>query len=283
MCVLSLAPAGTVQHRDDLETACLSNPDGFGYAIHTGRHILRRRSMVASTLIDRYLEDRRRFPDGPAMFHARIATSGKVDNSGCHPFFLGGTQKVAIGHNGILPIKTGTGWKSDTRILAEEVLPSHGGVDALRSAEYLASLENWMGDGNKLVILSADRRLPSFLILNEEAGHWFEGSWWSNYSYSWGGKWWASNKSYVPAGVNLGTQSDAVEEDLDLWRDIDCPACLFPLTEVAWEDGRCENCWFDLEGPWPGDLGTEEKPDCGCGTVEECDECAPWKAGQGMT
>lgn len=254
MCVLSLAPSGRVQSRDDLESACWSNPDGFGYAIHTGRHIIRRRSMVAADLIDRYLIEREQYPDGPALFHARIATSGKVDNSGCHPFYVGGNRKVVLGHNGVLPIPT-PGWKSDTRILAEEVIPSHGGIDALRDVSYLAQLEDWIGPGNKLVILSADRSLPSFLIVNEKAGHWCDGSWWSNYSYRWEPKpktpaadyWWrpdGSDARDLTPGITPAEETDDLSR---WWDDVDCPACLFPLGDDSWDDGRCENCWSDLD------------------------------------
>lgn len=245
MCVLSLAPSGKVQYKMDLENACLNNPDGFGYAIHTGRHILRRRSMDADYLIGRYLEDRNRFLDGPALFHARIATSGKVDNSGCHPFLLPGNAKVAIGHNGVLPLNMAKigGWKSDTRFFVEDIVHADGGADALASPLYIAQAEKWMGEGNKMVVLSADRRLPPFTILNEKSGHWDDGIWWSNYTYSYSKAEYTWSKDYTWKTKSVSTSS---ADDSIIWEDVECEWCSGILTEAMMEDGQCGHCWADL-------------------------------------
>jgi hypothetical protein len=258
MCVLSLAQSGEIHDREDLQTACLNNPDGFGYAIHTGRHILRRRSMDAASIIDRYLEDRSAHPNGPALFHARIATSGKVDNSGCHPFFLPTSSKVAIGHNGILPLdmKKIGGWKSDTRYFVEDIVRDVRSLSPLD----LVGIEKWMGSGNKLVILSADSSLPPYSILNEKAGHWDDGIWWSNYSYTWSDTWVSSSRGTVyPMRANYSWSNkdivpsvlkhDDDEEDrynLIQWDNEDCPWCDRPLSEAMLEDGQCGHCWADL-------------------------------------
>lgn len=240
MCLLTVAPPGVEHQELDLLTACKNNPDGFGYAIHTGRHIIRRRSMEAGPLVDRYLEERAQHLDGPALFHARIATSGRIDNSGCHPFYLPGNRKVVLAHNGVLPIKNDTGWRSDTRHLAEVVIPSHGGVAALRDPDYLSDLEAWMTTGNKVCIMSADRRLPSYVILNEKAGHWDTGAWWSNYSYY----------DWKPVKVVKVVTAQQVEDDEyldDLCEEWPCPLCGEAIGEAALEDGHCGTCWYDLE------------------------------------
>lgn len=260
MCLLTLAPAGITHSRADLETACYANPDGFGYAIHTGRHIIRRRSMDCAALIDRYLEDRSRNLDGPALFHARIATSGKVDNSGCHPFYLPGTSKVVLGHNGILPLDD-TGWKSDTRYLVEDILGPDGGVDALRNAKYLDHLERWIGKQNKLVILSADRRLPPYLIVNESAGHWTDGIWWSNYSYE--TYVWKPLKDWKPS-LLPGSTYAATSADIAEFYEL-CDNCLEPLSETALEEGQCEFCYCDIYA----DVEDTESH----GTYCACDDC----------
>lgn len=247
MCVLSLAPAGEVQYRYDLRTACENNPDGFGYAIHTGRHILRRRSMDADYLIDRYLIDRAAHMDGPALFHARIATSGNVDNSGCHPFFVKESSKVAIGHNGVLPLDMTKlhPWKSDTRFFVEDIIQERGGVSALADPAFLCEVEQWMGTGNKMVILSADRRLAPYTILNEKSGHWEDSIWWSNWSYTWGA--YSSSKSFTWKTAKVITLPDVTSSDgADLWEDDECPDCGNPLDAVSIEDGWCGDCGFDL-------------------------------------
>src|SRR5487761_1838922 len=175
MCLLTVALPGITQSTEDLEMACCNNPDGFGYAVHTGKRIVTGRGMDAKTLIARYLADRARFPDGPAMFHARFATHGTESIDNCHPFRVGGDAKIVLAHNGILPITVAKReHRSDTRIYSEEVLPKIG-VRSLDDPAWVAATEEWLG-GNKVVVLSASPNLAQpIYLLNEELGDWTGG------------------------------------------------------------------------------------------------------------
>lgn len=182
MCMLSFFPEGVIPNRDNIENGAGANPDGHGFAVVTrDRRLLIEKSMDAERLIERFMQVRTDNPDGPAMFHSRIATSGLVDITGCHPFKVGSDNRTAVGHNGILfsPPKTST--RSDTRIFAESILPRYGSLDKART---MRKLEKYTGSYNKLVILTVNpaRRQTAYLI-NEKAGYWTQGEWHSNMDY----------------------------------------------------------------------------------------------------
>ena len=183
MCLLTVALPGSTQRIEDLKIACINNPDGFGYAVHAGKRIITGRGMDAETLIARYLADRARFPEGPAMFHARFATHGTESLDNCHPFRVGGDREIVLAHNGILPMTVARKERrSDTRIYAEEVLPRLG-VSSLDDPAWVTATEKWLG-GNKIAILSTSPHLSEpIYLLNEELGAWTDDIWWSNDTY----------------------------------------------------------------------------------------------------
>lgn len=183
MCLLTYMPDTVTLSYERARRASISNPDGFGFAIHTGKSILTDHDMNFEKLWDRFDKVRKREP-GHALFHWRIATHGEVDTSNCHPFFVGDKTDSVVAHNGILPIVVPYGdERSDTRLFAELVLPSCGGVPRLDDKEFFGELCEW-ARGNKLVILSADpeAKYDAYLV-NETSGHWDTGVWWSNHSY----------------------------------------------------------------------------------------------------
>src|SRR5262249_40587040 len=112
-----------------------------------------------------------------------------LDN--CHPFIVGGDSRTVLAHNGILPttVQPGRGDKrSDTRIAAEDFIPAFG---SLRHRRTRLALARWMSPDNKMVILTVDRRFRErAYILNEDAGIWDGGIWYSNTGY----------RPYVQAG-----------------------------------------------------------------------------------
>ena len=71
--------------------------------------------------------------------------------------------------------------RSDTRLFAEEVLPSMGGVSALDDPYRWHIFEKW-AVGSKLAILTVDPAAKfNLYIINEKSGEWdAEGVWWSN-------------------------------------------------------------------------------------------------------
>ena len=196
MCMLSYYPAGVMPRADRLDNGAEANPDGHGFAIVTERRqLIIHRDMNAERMIDQFLDLRSKHLNGPALFHSRIATSGIIAITGCHPFRVGRDNRTVVAHNGVLFSTPQGSLQSYTAIFAKKMLPRFGSLD---SPSKFAKLERFTR-GNKLVILTVNpqRRKTSYIV-NEDAGIWtHDGEWHSNDDYT-GWKSWKSRKDYDP-------------------------------------------------------------------------------------
>lgn len=184
MCLLTYLPPGVMPDLDALYNGAYLNDDGHGFAVIADRQIIAQRGLDAADMIALFDAVRREHPHGPALFHSRFATHGDRSVGNCHPFAVGGDERTVLAHNGILPdaVQPAKGDpRSDTRITAEEFLPRFG---SLRHRRARLRLQRWMTRDNKMVILTVDRRYkaPAY-ILNEPAGIWDGGIWYSNDGY----------------------------------------------------------------------------------------------------
>jgi len=240
---------------DALVCACANNPDGFGYAVHTGKTIITGRGMNHNDVIDRFLTTREKHMNGWAMFHARMTTHGETVKENCHPFRVGGSPETILAHNGILSnVKIPAGDKrSDTRVFAEDLLPAR--LNILDHKKKFKKLEKWAG-GSKVAVFTTDRRLnKAVYIINEKLGSWDDdGLWWSNSSYkqsyyitpTYGrtGSWVPSydiakgDGKYVLDGQDL---TEFVEDGLA------CSYCGHFFEETDYYHGYCQTCWVCME------------------------------------
>lgn len=185
MCLLVVCNPNSTPSKDDLHNGACSNPHGFGFAIQTPEGIISERSMSAKKSIKRFLELREQYPEGYAMWHARYATHGVKNEQNCHPFQVGGSNLTYLAHNGVLDIHIPKGDKrSDTRIMAEELLPRLGGASALDD-EYVYDMVSSWASGSKVAIMTLDPSAKyTMYIINESLGTWDDsGVWWSNQSH----------------------------------------------------------------------------------------------------
>ena len=183
MCLLTFIPDYVSPDMDRFKIAAQANPDGFGFAISTGKKIITAHSMDFDEVANKFI-DLRKTHQGPAVFHFRWATHGSETVSNCHPFFLGRDSESVVGHNGILPVAIPKGDnRSDTKVFAQDIMPSVGGISSLDNDDYFKKLEAW-ASGSKLVFLTVNEdALQDWYILNESSGHWDKDMWWSNHSY----------------------------------------------------------------------------------------------------
>jgi glutamine amidotransferase len=185
MCLLVVSSPNSTPKRKDLECASCNNPHGFGYAVLAGNKIITGKGMSAKKVIKEFLEVRKQYPNSYAMYHARFATHGVKNEENCHPFKVGGSDLTYLAHNGILDVHIEpTDKRSDTRIFAEDILPSMGGITALDNPNLYGMLEKWSA-GNKIAVFTLDPNAQyDCYIINEDLGHWDnEGNWWSNDGY----------------------------------------------------------------------------------------------------
>jgi glutamine amidotransferase len=242
MCLLTFFPAGILPDTDALLNGAFINNDGYGYAIVAGDDIQVRHGLDAEELIAQFDVDRRSNPDGPAMFHSRLATHGSTDTENCHPFRVGGDPRTVLAHTGVLPMVVQPRKKdprSDTRILADDFLPIFGSIRLRRNR---IRLQKWMTSANKVVILTVDRRFTKqAYILNEDAGIWDGGIWYSNYGYR------------IDDRLRYATRK-GWEYDYDVWESRNC---LFCGAGREYRDQCCRFCGGCF------DCG-EELEDCQC-------------------
>ena len=241
MCLLVVCNPNSTPSKDELTTGACKNPHGFGFAIDTGSGIISERSMSAKKSISRFLELREEYPNGYAMWHARYATHGVKNELNCHPFRLAGEHDTYLAHNGMLDILISKDDKrSDTRIMAEELLPRLGGVSALDD-DYLYDMIGSWSKGSKIAVMTNDPSAQyKIYIINESAGSWdSNGIWWSNNSHQ-----------PTPTITNTNEPSvyDIVVSDGHFGYDekFECPNCasLIDLWESELYCLICE-CCFD--------------------------------------
>ena len=235
MCMASFFPGGIMPVESELRSGAEINPDGHGFAIVTrDRKLIIQRGMDADQIIAEFMRRRKEHPEGPALFHSRIATSGRVDVTGCHPFKVGSDNRTVLAHNGVLFQPGKDSERSDTAIFADVMLPRFGSLD---SAKKMRNLQRFIGSGNKLIILTVNpaRRKTSYIV-NETAGIWAEsGAWHSNYDYA--GRWW-NDDNYLAYGVTNAGKPKVVRYGFSVFA---CEVC-GAYDSVSTADSVCEVC-----------------------------------------
>lgn len=183
MCMLTFLHEGVQPDPQALRNATYTNNDGHGFAIVDQGGLIVRHGTDPEDVIANFLRLRAKHPSGPAMFHSRFGTSGAIGRFNCHPFRIGGDQSTVLAHNGVLPrmVQPASGdRRCDTRITAEDLLRG----EDLGNPKIRAGIANWVGPGNKLVILSTNPRYgEQYYIINEHSGIWEGDTWYSNTDY----------------------------------------------------------------------------------------------------
>lgn len=154
------------------------NSDGAGMAyVVDGKVVIDKGYMTYEKFLAAYERAVERYGDkSPFLIHMRIQTSGDTDKHNTHPFKVRGGAMI---HNGILFTPTGKhaqGKKkpSDTKVLANTLHNILVKEDIILAKP---EIEKVIGGYNKLAFLYDD---GEFVIVNEEAGDWDMGIWYSN-------------------------------------------------------------------------------------------------------
>jgi len=258
--MLCVIPPQVLPSREKLENSALNNPDGFGFAIAvpSENRLIVEHTMSADDSINSFLALRAKYPEGYAIWHARYATHGSTTLDNCHPFYVGSDGLTVLAHNGVLPTEERKGeLRSDTRIFAEDILASIGGVTALDNPQIYNMLEDF-SSGSKIAVLTVDPRAKYDLyLLHENKGDVDEtGVWWSNascdlnyyakpaYNYGgyseWGTAW--GMDSYTPSKSTSTTTQEMYDDN-----KYQCELCMAILDADELENTQyicvfCQSC-----------------------------------------
>lgn len=181
MCVAILQGKGKTLNNAQLSSGWKINSDGGGFAyigkdgkvqIETGYLKYDDFAKAYERITDKYGEN------GPMLVHMRIRSAGGMGRKNCHPFRIKGG---AMCHNGTMfyPDRAGSSkdddtYKSDTRIFAEAF---HNILDLASVKKAEEDIMRAVGINNKLLFLYDE---GDYHIMNERAGFWKEGIWFSN-------------------------------------------------------------------------------------------------------
>lgn len=182
MCIAIYRPKGKKLTKATLETCFRNNSDGAGFmwldkheGEERGRIKIRKGYFVFAEFWKAWQRQLKRL-DTDYILHFRIMTHGWRNKENCHPHRI--HDRLAMVHNGILPIDVPQHSRvSDSIVFAREL------AQMRRHWERDAKLIRYIGkqiQGNKIILL--DRR-GKVTIINEAAGIWENGIWFSNSSF----------------------------------------------------------------------------------------------------
>lgn len=161
-----------------LKNCFTRNKDGAGFAYpKDGEVVIEKGFFNFDAFLKRYREVEKEC-DNNMLIHFRISTAGLVDKANCHPHRI--NNKLVMIHNGVLHIDVPKNSKvSDTVLYCKRYLKqlpkgfTHNDVIMEFMAEHI-------GDYNKFCFLDST---GYYRIVNEDAGKWVDGVWYSNESY----------------------------------------------------------------------------------------------------
>lgn len=187
MCIAIVKTKGGTITDEQLKNCFNRNKDGAGFAYpKDGEVVIEKGFFKFDDFLKRYRKVEKKC-NSNMLIHFRISTAGLIDKMNCHPHRI--NDKLVMIHNGILHIDVPKNSKvSDTVLYCKRYLKqlpkgfTHNDVIMEFMAEHIGSY-------NKFCFLDSN---GDYKIVNEDAGKWVDGVWYSNDSYK------------APAYVNFG-------------------------------------------------------------------------------
>ncbi len=126
MCLIAYHEPGALPDPPALRAGAAVNPHGSGHAIWTPEGFLTGNGLNSESVISEFMLFREKYPDGPALFHSRAATSGDLSAANLQPIPVSLPDGPAVlAHNGTLrgvePIEADEAGWSDSRLFARRI------------------------------------------------------------------------------------------------------------------------------------------------------------------
>ena len=182
MCIAICKPKDVIIKKRVLKTCFENNPHGAGMAYPS--------KDGSKVIIDKGYFHFRAFwkkfqavqENKPMLIHFRVATSGVIDKTNCHPWRI--NAQHALIHNGNVASKIGLDSDefSDTGLFVQHLLkPAFSkNTEFWKTEGWKWTIERAIGDSNKIAIIDNNGIIK---IFNEEKGEKEHGVWFSNDTY----------------------------------------------------------------------------------------------------
>jgi predicted glutamine amidotransferase len=178
MCIAILSPRDVTIPYENLVESFESNPDGAGFMYADNEElVISKGFMDFNSFYEAYAPHQEK----ACAIHFRIKTHGEVTPDNTHPFQVG--RHMGVIHNGIINNvdTTDDPSMSDTfHFNAKFLAPIYKRDSRFAYKEHFKDLIKSFIGYSKLVFLN---NKGHFSIVNEKAGFWDEGAWYSNRSY----------------------------------------------------------------------------------------------------
>lgn len=262
MCIAILNTKISTLKKETLNNCWQNNGDGAGILyIDDNQQMQVFKEMINfDNFYREYIDIKKKYGKRNIVLHFRISTHGKVNATNCHPFLV--DDKLGFVHNGMIHTVPVSKDYSDTYMFNECILKKFKpGFEY--DQDVLDLLADYIGTGSKLIFLNSDN---DYAIVNEKAGHWADGCWFSNSSYQ------KVNDWYDFGGVKKYKNTTNVYNDhktkwwgLDVKKDslitddddglnetkVTCKCCGWPLTGEETDEildlGLCQYCVEDMQ------------------------------------
>lgn len=178
MCIIAAIPQGQQITKGTLKRCWENNPHGGGFMYSDGNKVIVHKEMVSfKRYWKAFHEAKTTYTNSSFVCHFRISTHGKINETNCHPFLV--NKNLGFAHNGIIYNAPRSDNFSDTYMFNETILKMIPN-NFLNNTAMIAMIKEYIGNGSKLAFLNTKHEIT---IINESAGVWDDGVWYSNSGY----------------------------------------------------------------------------------------------------
>lgn len=177
MCIAILNTPKQILSKETLNNCWINNGDGAGMLyIQDGKLTVFKELDSFKKYYNHYKDAKKKNKKSWFVLHFRISTHGKVNETNCHPFLV--NDSLGFVHNGMIYGLERSTELSDTYLFNQTILK--GLPQGFEHNEAIKNLLDSFIDGSKLIFLNDKNE---WSIVNESAGHWADGNWFSNRTY----------------------------------------------------------------------------------------------------
>ena len=176
MCIAILKTKNGTITDEELRNSFENNSDGAGIAYTHNKELRIVKGIFDVETFIITVRQAEKLADNNMLIHCRIGTSGLNDKDNTHPFMI--NNNICLIHNGVLHVDVPKGSKiNDTQIFINSYMKGIKNDTIMKNKTYHNILEDMIGSSNKFVIMN---NKGEFTIINEKAGNWENGCWFSN-------------------------------------------------------------------------------------------------------